>query len=245
MELAAALARRRRCRAIAVAAVAVSLLASVTYWLAASGTTTTSIAPAPGLSPEGTVADVVTMSTSVTRSNGAASLQTGKTIAKLLAAKDFTNKIKVSVAWTNPVDAAKVLLNPNAQISLGLYRPVSAIASGNCSTSGALKVTDGATSFCTLLDSAAGGSTSVSGGQLLLSQSILTGFLAPTVNGSTTAACAADAGGPTAWCQPSTALAGADQRLLYVVASILTPGGIPQGQQSQVGGLAFYVKTTT
>jgi hypothetical protein len=234
-------ARRRR-RAVAVTLVAASFVATSVYWLATAGSTDTTINPAPGLGAEGNVADISNMSATVTRMNGGAQKETGKTIGKAVIAKDFTDRVRIGIAWTNPLDADKVLNNPNAQLQIGLYYPTSTTTAG-CSDADAVKVTDGATSFCTLLDSSAGGSSTVSGGQLFLAQQILSGYLQPSVHGSgSLPACAADTGSPTMWCQPSGGYAGASQRLMYIVTSITVPGGVPKGQQSQVGSLQFFMR---
>ncbi|MBX6370305.1 MAG: hypothetical protein IRZ04_20225 [Rhodospirillales bacterium] len=233
--------RRRARRALAVIAVAASLLSTAVYWLATLGVVTPTIAAPPGLT-NGEVADVTAMSSAVTRSNGGASLQTGVAIAKLKIAKDFTHRVRVVIAWTNAVDAAKVLRNPNAQISLGLYRPIKT-TTGSCSP-GEVKVSDGGTDFCAVLDTAARGSATVSTsgsseGTLLLAKNIVTGFIEPTIDGSgTLSTCSTST---TSWCQPASGV-GADQRVLYVIASILTPGGVPQGQQTQAGSLSFFIR---
>lgn len=233
----------KRRRAIAFAAAAFAFLATGTYWLAASGSTTPTIGAPDGVAADGSVAEVGTMSTSVTRSNGGAYKETGKTIAKLKIAKGYTSELRVSVVWTNPVHAAKVLNNPHAQIVMGLYRPVSLKGAGACSTAGALAVTDGATTFCTVRDGAATGSSSVSSsGELLITQQELAGFLSPTISAASASSCVTDTGAPTTWCQPSTTYVTANERLLYLIASITVPGGIPQGQQNQVGTLDFYVQ---
>jgi hypothetical protein len=233
----------KRRRALAFAAVAVAFLTTSTYWLAAAGSSNFTIGAPAGLAADGSVADVQTMSATVTRSNGSAYKETGKTIAKLKIAKDYTSDLRISIVWTNPVNAAKVLNNPNAQITIGLYRPVSLKGAGACSTAGALVVTDGATTFCTLRDGGATGSGSVSSsGELLIAKENLAGFLSPTISAASASSCVTDTGAPTAWCQPSTDYVTASERLLYVIASITVPGGIPQGQQNEVGTLDFYVQ---
>lgn len=249
--------RRRSRRAVAIFVVVVAFIASAAYFLATSGITGTTINAAPG-TISGAVANVIPMSSTVSRSVGAAQLQSGVTISRILIAKDFTQSAKVTIAWLNPQDAAKVLNNPNAQIGVGIYRPVHTGACTGGDPSTAVGVDDNmlsgnstsAVDFCAYLDSSSASSPPFEDGRLLLSRTVLTGYLRPSVDGSAGAACAS---GSTAWCQPSAmstngALAGDEtqQRAFYVIASILTPGGNPQGQVPQLNSLSFgvFVKRT-
>ena len=244
--------RKRSRRAVAIFLVVLAFVGSAVFYLATSGTVGSSFSAAPG-TVDGEVANVIPMSATVSRSVGAAQLQSGITIARVLVAKDFTNHNKVSIAWLNPQDATRVLNNPNAQIAMGIYRPVH---TGSCTGSDpntAVSVDDNtlsgnstsAADFCAYLDTGATSSPPFDQGQLLLSRTMLTGYLRPSVDGSTGAACGS---GTTAWCQPSAmstngALAGDEtlQRAFYVIASILTPGGNPQGNVSQLNTLSFNV----
>lgn len=109
---------------LAAVALGVALVTTVGYWLGATGAASTSIFPLPGTTSTGGVADVVPMSSTVTRSNGEARLTTGVALAKLVVAAAATAELRVDVAWTNVLAAARVLGSPNAQLSLGLYHPV-------------------------------------------------------------------------------------------------------------------------
>ena len=100
--------------------------------------------------------------------------------------------------------------------------------------------------YCALLDTGATGSSSVatSGsdqGELLLSKTLLSGFLLPSATAPSSPAPCADDGNssPSTWC--TTTGQGTDQLTMFVVASILTPGGVPRGQQAEAGNLDFYV----
>ena len=240
--------RRRRSRAVAVTAVAVALLVTTVYWLSASGATGTNITAPPGLT-NGAVAAVSAMSSTVTASNGGAQKDTGVTLAKLFVAQDFTTKITVSIAWTNAVNANKVLNNPNAQIVVGLYHPIATTTSGGSCPNPQVKVSDSGSYFCAAEDTTAGGSQAVSGGELFLAQSLVTGYVTPSVSGATagTNPCTSTSIG---WCQPTgtdatnigtgiTGGFGSAQRLIYAIASITVPGGAPPAQQQQLTSLTF------
>lgn len=241
-----ALRLRRR---LAVVAILVVLVTTGTYFLATSGTTSVSISPPAGLPASGAVADVTPMSSTVTRANGGATLQTGVSVAKVAVAASYSNKIRVEIYWTNANQSISVLNNPNAQISVGLYHT---IHTGNCNTgSGATTVaplinltdTDSAT-YCVSLDQSATGSPSVSSaGKLLLTRNLVGGNLNPGVDASSTlSACASNIlNDNDVWCQPAS-ITDANQRALFVIASITVPGTIPAGQQASVSTLGFYVK---
>lgn len=236
----AAGSRRRTRRALATILVAATFLGSALYWLATTGTISGVIEPPAG-AVDGEIAEVVPLVSAVTRSVGAAQLQTGISLSRLDVAKDSTNKIRVTTVWVNPTEAHQVLNNPNAQIAIGIYRPVH---TGACSTAetnaGAVKVTDtDSTQLCVHLDTGAGVKPPFDLGRLLLARTIHTGYLLPSVDGSATLpACT---GITTSWCKPAS-VSNADQRALFVAAQILTPGGNPQGQQSNLNALKFFVE---
>jgi len=236
-------------RRLAVAAIAVAAITTGTYFLATSGTTGLTVAPPAGLPASGSVADVTPMASTVTRTNGGATLNTGVTIAKINVVASHTNRIRVEIAWTNVNQAVSVLNNPNAQISIGVYH---AIHTGNCNTgSGAtvdaplINLTDtDSNSYCVALDQSATGSPSVSPtGKLLLTKSIVAGNLNPSLDGSgALSACASNTlNDNDVWCQPAS-VTDANQRALFVIASVTTPGTIPAGQQASVSTLGFFVK---
>ena len=244
------LARRRR--PITLAAVALSLAMTGGYWLATAGTSSFTISPPAGIPANGAVAEVTSLSTTVTRTNGAATLQSGVAIARIITGSTLANHVRIDIAWTNPSQAAQVLSNPNAQITIGLYHPVH---TGDCTTTASLVSgtnaadrvnvtdTDGAL-YCALLDESAIGSASASSGSLQLATRIVGGYLAPQLDLSgSESACAASTTDGTATCEAATAVAvnSTSSRALFVIASITTPGGIPTGQTATTGSLTFYV----
>ncbi|MDQ4212475.1 hypothetical protein [Microbacterium capsulatum] len=242
-------------RLFAVAGVLVSLVVSGSYWLASTGGSSPAISPPAGAPASGEVAEVTPLSSTVTRPNGGALLQSGVALAKLQMSYQMANAIRVDVSWTNAVHAAQVLNNPNAFISTGLYH---AIHTGSCvnATAGSVaaplvNVTDtDSVVYCAALDQGTTGMVD-SAGKLLLGGSQVNGYLAPAMAGSNAlSACAAAPGSPTlaqeeaqAACQPASA-SNASQNTLFVIASIVTPGGIPQGQQASLSSLTFYVRAS-
>lgn len=235
---------RRARKALALTAISVSFLGSAVYWLATAGDGALTIAAAPGLNSSGEIADITTMVSAITQSTGNAQLQAGKVIAKADVAKDFTDRMKISVAWTNPKRSSGVL-NQNGQISFGMYYPVSTTSSGCSGTvngQAKLAVVDGTTTFCGALDSAAKGSPTVSTGKLLLSNSSVAGWFGTTVDATASlAACGPDSGTAATWCQPAGL--DANKRRIYIVAAIQNPASkVPPGQQQNVSDLGFFVK---
>lgn len=248
--------RGRRLRVLLGALLAAVLAGTVIAWLQTTGTSQFTIPPAAGTS-NGQVVDVVPMSTPVTRTNGAALLQVGVGLAKLEIAKDFPDDLRITVAGTNLYQADQVSNNPNSRFSIGLYHP---IHTGNCSTTDnsvdapRVNIDDpeiaGTADFCAVLapspNQATGSGVSESG-KLLLAKNFQAGYLRPRLAapaspgtcGSTIPGGASDVNDP--WCQPASAV-GADQRVLYLIASIVTPGGIPQGQQTNLNQLTFYIE---
>lgn len=254
MEVSVEIARRSALlrRRLAVVAIVVAAFSTGAYVLATSGTSNLAISSPPGLPASGHVADVTAMTGTVTRTNGAATLATGVRIAKVNVAAAYANKMSLQISWTNVSQAVSVLNNPNAQISIGVYHT---IHSGNCNTAGTgstvdaplinLTDTDSAT-YCAALDQSATGSPSVSTtGKLLLTTSIVAGTLNPALAGSgTVSACAVNtANDNDVWCQPSS-VTDANQRALFVIASVTVPGSIPSGQQASVSTLGFFVTAT-
>lgn len=253
MELQAAISGRpgprARRRAVAIVAVAVALAVSLTYWLANTGATSSSISPPSGVPSDGKAADVTTMSSTVTRTNGAAQLQTGVAIAKLTTGKALAKHLRVEVSWTNAVQGARVLNNPNAQISVGIYHTIHTGACNSPSNSvdaPLVDVTDtDSNTYCAALDQGATGKFVSAAGKLMLAQNQVTGYLLASVDASGTVnACASSGSDTDVWCQPSS-VTDPSQRALFVIASIVTPGGIPQGQQPQLTSLNFYTEVRT
>lgn len=241
---------RRRRQTFALVAIAVAILASVAaFGLANTGNSEAEIKPLPG-SEGGAVAVVTAMSSKVTRPNGGAQLNTGVALARIAVAQAAASHIRVNVSWTNVQEVSGGILgNPNSQISIGLYHP---IHSGECTSSdkesnkgkeiAAPRVTiedTNAEKLCGALDEASTGSSTVSAeGKLLLTKTLIGGFMEPSIAGKAALnACSATA---EAWCHTET-VKDENQDPLYLVASIVTPGGIPQGQQSVAGSLKFFV----
>ena len=235
---------RRRRRALALTGLALSFIGTAGFWLSTSGVISNTISPPPG-SPTSSFADVTTLAATVSRTNGGAQLQTGVALAKIVLSRTVTTVARVDVAWTNVGAASSVLNNPNVQISVGLYYP---IHTGTCFTSTHgntdapfvnLTDTDGHT-YCVTLDQGATGRFTSSTGKLLLGQNQVGGYLVPSILTSTISACAIAASDVTGTpCLP-TSVTDSNQRALWVIASIVTPGGIPQGVQPTLSTLNFY-----
>ena len=254
--------RSKRTGPLAITIVAAMLILTLaSFILGNSGIVSTSIAPAPGSPSNGSVASIdTTIASSVTRSQGKAQLQTGVTLARIEVTPSFATKLNVSVFWTDPYDAGKALSNPNAQISIGLYHP---IHTGTCvnqpssTVATYIAVTDGSgNTYCSALDTSAGGSANVSAqGKLLITRHLPGGYLIPTVpDGGSLALCTSFGGSANqetalAWCEPSVTAAGSlttsGPGVLYVVASVLTPGGAPIGQQATLNALSFFINATS
>jgi hypothetical protein len=241
---------------VAVAVVLCAALATLSsFALANSGSISTAIKPPLGSPTSGAVASVDTsIATNVTASNGSAQLDAGVVLARVSVTPIDAANLKVDVFWTNPYDSTKLLNSPNTQISIGLYHPVhsgSCVNSDSTETDILVSVTDTNGTYCAALDSAARGSSNVGSGKILESPSMPSGYLKPTVsdNGSLatcttpssdssrTSSASVEAALP--WCQPAGV-----SGVLYVVASILTPGGVPPGKQSSLGHLSFYINAT-
>lgn len=242
--------RRRSRRALALTGLALSFFGTAGFWLSTSGVVSNTISPLPG-SPTSSFANVIPLSTTVSRTNGSAQLETGVALAKIVLSSSVTTAARVDVAWTNVGAAASVLNNPNAQISVGLYYP---IHTGNCitKTSGntdapLINLTDSDTdTYCVALDEGATGRFTSPTGKLLLGQNQVGGYLVPSISTNTISDCAAapvvnnvsvDVTGTP--CLPASVI-DTNQRALWVIASIVTPGGIPQGIQPTLSTLDFY-----
>ena len=236
---------RARRRGVAILAICVAFISSLTYWLATTGSTTFSISPPSGAPTSGDIASVTTMSSTVTRTNGAAQLETGVTLAKLALAKSNSTNLRVDVAWTNTNQAARVLNNPNVQISVGVYHT---IHTGNCNSASQsvdaplVNLTDtDSNTYCAALDQGATGRFVSSTGKLLLAGNQVGGFLIPVKDGSGNLSSCTSSGSDTdVWCQPAS-ISDSNQRALFVIASIVTPGGIPLGQQPNLTSLNFFI----
>lgn len=253
--------RRNRKRMTALAAVIlVAGISTVTsFALANSGSVSATITPPPGAPSSGQVAAVNTaIATGVSVSgsdSGEADLKTGVVLGRVSVTPADSASIKVEVYWTDPYDARDELKSKHAQISMGLYYPVH---SGGCVSASEktwvntyVNVTDtNGTTYCAVLDKTAGGSSNVADGKIMESVHQPGGFLFPNITDSgSLPACSSVASSnyatveqsPSNWCQPGSV---SGSGTIYVASAILTPGGRPQGQQSQLKSLSFFINVT-
>ena len=249
---------RKRMAALG-AVILIAAGATVTsFALANSGSVSASIQPPAGAPSGGQVASVdtsIASSISVTKGdNASANLDTGVVLGRISVTPVDAASIKADIYWTDPYDATDELRSPNAQISMGLYYPVHA---GSCVTASKgtwintyVDVTDSGTTYCAVLDKTAGGSGNVADGKILESVDQPGGYLLPDLTDSgSLPTCSSVASGsystveqsPSNWCQPSSV---SGPGVIYVASAILTPGGIPQGQQSQLKSLSFLINVT-
>jgi hypothetical protein len=132
-----------------------------------------------------------------------------------------------------------VLNNPNVAIWVGIYYP---IYQGTCS--GTTKTVEetlatmvyDSTDYCTQLDTTALGKL-VDAGKLILTRELISGQIQPKASDASISPCATDDTNTT-WCRPTGV--NANKNVLFVGATIVTPGGKPQGQQNNVSDLKFY-----
>lgn len=231
--------RRRRVLVLALAGVLVGTIGS--FALANQVIVSLSIsAPAGAGGTNGKPADFTSVSYSFTRPNGGANLQAGVEVGQITVATGYASSLVLDTAWLNPTQAAQVLNNPNASIWIGIYYPV---YKGNCTpTHPSLGDTLATMSYssvdyCVKLDESATGNL-VSGGKLALSRTLVSGSLYAHLDDSGvsgTGSCDSLSSG-SAFCH----LGGSNQNVVFVGASIVTPGGKPQGQQNNVSDLNFY-----
>lgn len=250
----AAFAQRRhrsaRRHVFVLVALIVALLASISYWLAVTASVPLSVTPAPGTPATG-FAKVIPMTSTVTRSNGGAALTAGITLAEVQLGYSAVDRARITVSWTDVATATRVLNNPNAQISVGLYRTVH---SGACtSTTGAtvadpyvtIKLPTGTSTvtYCTALSTHTTGKFVNATGKVLLAYDQVHGYLLTHTLPATRTlpSCTSTA---ATWCQPG-GLPTAQSRALFVVASIVNPGNTPKGQESQLTSLSFYVSAAS
>lgn len=237
-------------RRLTVIVLALAFVGSVTsFALGDTSTVAPSITPPPGVQANGAVAAVDTsIATGITRSNGAAQLDSGVVLGAIEVAPSYADKLNVSIYWTDPYDATKALNSPHAQISIGLYYPVE---SGAChssdpsQTNAYVEVLYDSVEYCSVLDSSATGSANVFSGKMLLSRRGPFGYLFPDVpDNASLPTCPASTAETASyevvsnWCQPSTVTT---DGVVFVCASILTPGGIPPGSQATLNSLRFFI----
>lgn len=200
--------------------------------------------------PDGKATSFTALGGSITRPNGNATIQAGVLVGRVLLANGYGNRIKLDFSWLDPQDASEVLTNPNAQIYVGLYHPVSRPSTGagcgalspsvaqpfaNITDNGIAGVT-GTDQWCAKVDTAATGSMTTSG-KLIISRTSLAGYLKSSLDDSAAPTC--PTGGTTGpWCHPSGL--DASQNVLWVTMTIVTPGGKPAGQQNNLSSLSFF-----
>lgn len=231
----------RRRGVLAAVAVAAALATTGSAWLADTGGTTFTISPPAGIqSNNGQAVTMTSMSATFTRPNGNAQLLAGVALERLTIASGYGTDVGFDIAWLDPQDASKVLLNPNAQIYFGFYYP---IHTGSCSGTNKsvdatlATITDNSQTFCGELDTTATGSPVISG-KLLLSPVQLTGYLQTGVSDATATSTCGGTG--STWCLPSGLGNAASTEVAYLAATIQTPGGKPSGQQATLSSLSFY-----
>ncbi len=251
--------RNRRRMAVLSAVILAAACGTIgSFALANSGSVSASVTPPAGAPSTGQSVSVDTaIASSISVSNGddsSAKLDKGVVLGRISVTPVDAAKIKAEVYWTDPYDATDELRSPHAQISMGLYYPVH---SGSCVSASKdtwvntyVNVTDSGTTYCAVLDKTASGSQNVAEGKIMESVHQPGGFLLPDLSdGGSLPACSSVSSAnysaaetsPSNWCQPSSV---SGSGVIYVASAILTPGGIPQGQQSQLSSLHFFINVT-
>lgn len=92
------------------------------------------------------------------------------------------------------------------------------------------------TSHCSRLDTSALGKL-VSDGKLVLTRELISGQIQPKASDASVSACGGVVSNTT-WCRPIGV--DANKNILFVGATIVTPGGKPQGQVNNVSDLKFF-----
>lgn len=241
--------RRRRRRALALIATVLALAATVgAFALGATGTSGLTVTPPEG-SINGAVGEIAKLNSKVQSPKGAAQLDAGVALGRVVVAYESADHVQVDVAWTNIVEAIKkVLQNPHTQLSIGLYEPIHTGSCNGTKETTAYKgkeveepyiaVTDEyeanskqeTQELCTKLAAATGSTTVSEAGKLLLTKEVLNGYLEPTGAGSGSLSACPAGGESETWCEPLS-ITNSKQDALYLVASIVVPGGTPHGQQ--------------
>lgn len=223
-------------------ALVVAFAATGAAWLANAGTSSLNIQVDTGVQNNGGQAVALTALSGIsfTRPNGNAQLVAGLAFERVTAASTYGNNMGFDVQWLDPQDASRVLSNPNTQIYFGFYYPIytgSCSGNNNSVTATLATITDNSQTFCAQLDTNATGSP-VLDGKLLLSGTELGGHLQTAVSDSgATTACTSSG---STWCLPSGLGNASGTEVGYLAATIQTPGGKPQGQQTDLSSLSFY-----
>lgn len=235
-------------------------LAGVLVWSSLAFLQTTAVVSAevqqiPGLSDDGTIADVVALSDLVTAPQGNAQRRIGVKIARLDVAEAFHNDMRVTLAWQNAPEFSRQTKNGSWQLRFGLYYPV---RTGDCNSNvhandaanqvATVELTTlesfggGSETYCAYRDLSAAGPGIVTAGDdqgtQLLAVNRLGGILAPKTSQTGAITCASTGGTP---CQPAGLAS--DKRAYFVVASLLNAGGsVPPGQQDTLDGLRMFIR---
>lgn len=238
----------RRRRGLLAAVLTVALAGTLVSFLAsdtASGGAGVSLIP--GLGSGGEVADVIPVVPDVvTVPTGAANLQQGVQFARINVATNYHRRVRVSLSWINPRDFSVQTNVAGWQIAVGLYYPVRAAACTGSDPAHAVTVTISSVAHCFYRDIAAVG-PGVSQvlnprdlrGTQLLAINRLVATLRPQVDQSGAAACGLT--GTT----PCYLDGDADRRQLWVIASLLNPGGVPPPGQQPNLTLDLHIRTST
>lgn len=230
---------QRRKRVLGLLLSLAALFSVASFALGDTGITSLSISAPPGLGAGGAVADFTTTSGTFTRPNGNAQIDAGIQVGRIDVAADFATGLRLDMAWLNSPEASQVLNNPNAAIWVGIYYP---IYEGTCTvTTKTVEETRAtmvysSTNYCTQLDTTALGKL-VNAGKLVLTRELISGQILPKASDASISACGT-ANTNTTWCRPTGV--NANKNVLFVGATIVTPGGKPQGQQNNVSDLKFY-----
>ena len=242
----------KKARALALMVVAgVAIYTISTFALASTGQNSANVQPASNFTG-GSPFELTSVSTPITRPNGNASIQAGVAIAEIKLIQGYGSRLKVDVAWLDPRDAAQVLNNPNAQIYAGLYHPVS--QGGDCPSTphsvsdNYASIVDGGVHYCLIVDPHETGSlmfedSSAGSSKLILSPSSISGYIASSLSDPTSTDCTG-INNADAWCTPTalTPSEGYSYNVVWLVLTIVTPGGKPAGQQNNINDLSFYTQ---
>lgn len=235
----------RRHRALLLAGVAATLAWATVSFVADAGTATPSVNLVPGLGPDGSIAEVIPLTSTVTRPSGAAHLQAGVHFARVDVAKDYHQKVRVSLSWTNPTAFKTTSQVANWQIRFALYYPAH---SGACVQNegpdldiGAVTVTQGTDVWCAYRDESADGPGAVTQdgvdqGTQFLATDDLVGDLRPRKDQTAAPVCTADT-------RDACYIGSSDVRTYFVIGSIQNPGGhAPPGNSASIEGMSIWVR---
>lgn len=129
------MAVRRRLRWVFGIAAALVVGSGAGAYLNSNGILSTSIQPSPSLST-GAPVSVTAVDQTVTLTHGGAQTLSGLELYKVAVGDPaLSGTLRVSFAWLDPQDAARVFYNPHAWLQVGLYDAAgSPSASGTCAS---------------------------------------------------------------------------------------------------------------